>query len=141
MPPQSQSARELARRLLAREAPDDAGPDDLAAAERVCQRVSENLSRWVGADGCHALFARALALAQLEHPVLKGVRRAAQPPTCLEGLAESAHTHDARTAAEGVVAILTALIELLGRLIGDDMAMSLVEQSVPVRATGAEAAP
>lgn len=126
----------MARRLLAREAPSDGVPDDLAAAaERICQRLSEHLSRWVGADGSHALFARALARAQVEHPVLKDVRRPVRSTVCLEGLAESARTHGAGAAAEGVVSILTALLEVLGRLIGDDMAMSLVEQSVPAHAS------
>ena len=131
-PPQLRTAQELARRLLARDAPGEDAPHAVAAAtDRVCGRVSENLSRWVGIDGTNALFARALARAQAEHPALANVRYSRQSAVCLEGLAESAHIHGASAAADGVAAILTALIELLGRLIGEDIAMRLVDQSVP----------
>ena len=72
------------------------------------------------------------------------MRYSPQSAVCLERLAESARIHGADAAADGVAAILTALIELLGRLIGPDIAMRLVEQSVPAdasdraRATGEE---
>lgn len=93
--------------------------------------MSENLSRWVGVDGSTALFARAIAEAKLEHPALSNVRYSRHSSVCLDGLAESAQIHGSRAAAEGVTAVLTALIELLGRLIGEDLAIRLVEQSVP----------
>jgi len=144
-PPQSRTAEELARRLLARDEPGEDAPDTVAAAtERVCRRVSANLSRWFGIDGTNAVFARALARAQAEHPALANVRISRESAVCLEGLAESAHIHGADATADGVAAILTALIELLGRLIGEDIAMRLVEQSVTAaapdeaRATGQE---
>lgn len=144
-PPQSRTAEELARRLLARDAPAEAAPDAVAAAtERVCGRLSANLSRWFGIDGTNALFARALVRAQADHPALANVRYSRQSAVCLEGLAENARIHGADAAAHGVAAILTALIELLGRLIGQDIAMRLVEQSVPAdapddpRTTGGE---
>ena len=133
----SQPARELARRLLGRE-PDAAdGPDALSAAvSQACERVLENLSRWVGIDGAAALFARALTHAQAEHPVLQRVRFSPRSSGCLDGIADSAATHGASAVAQGVAGILIALIELLGRLIGDDMAMQLIEQSVPASAPG-----
>ena len=82
--------------------------------------------------------------AQADYPALATVRYSPQSAVCLERLAESARIHGADAAADGVAAILTALIELLGRLIGPDIAMRLVEQSVPAdasdraRATGEE---
>ena len=82
--------------------------------------------------------------AQADYPALANVRYSPQSAVCLERLAESARIHGADAAADGVAAILTALIELLGRLIGPDIAMRLVEQSVPAdasdraRATGEE---
>ena len=85
--------------------------------------------------------------AQADHPALASVRYSRQSAICLERLAESARTHGADAAADGVAAILTALIELLARLIGQDIAMRLVEQSVPpdapdeARATGEENQP
>ena len=133
--PHSRTAQELARRLLAREAPAEGAPDAVAAAtEQVCGRVSANLSRWFGIDGTDALFARALVQAQADHPALANVRYSHQSAVCLERLAESARIHGTNAVADGVAAILTALIELLGRLIGQDIAMRLVEQSVPADA-------
>jgi hypothetical protein len=130
-PPQSPTAEELARRLLAREEPAEGAPDTVAAATgRVCGRVSTNLSRWFGIDGTNALFARALVRAQADHPALATVRYSRSSAVCLDGLPESVRVHGAEAAAGGVAAILTALIDLLGRLIGPDLAMRLVEQSV-----------
>jgi hypothetical protein len=131
-PSQSRTAEELARRLLALETPAEDVPEAVvSAADRVCGRVSANLSRWFGLDGTNALFARALVRAQADHPALATVRYARHATACLEGLAESARIHGADAAADGVAAILTALIDLLGRLIGQDIAMRLAEQGVP----------
>ena len=131
IPPQSRTAEELARRLLAGDAPAEHAPDAVAAAaERVCGRVSANLSRWFGTDGTDALFTRAVVRAQAEHPALANVRYSRQSPLCLQGLPETARTHGAAAADDGVAAILTALIELLGRLIGQDIALRLVEHSL-----------
>ena len=128
----SQPARDLARRLLGREADAAGAPDALAAsATRACERLLENLSRWVGIDGADALFSRALIHAQARHPALGAVRFDPRAEVCLEGIAESARTHGTAAAAQGVAGILTAVIELLGRLVGDDLAMQLVEQSAP----------
>lgn len=134
--PQAQPARDLAHRLLGPEAGAAGAPDALAAsATRACERVLENLSRWVGIDGADALFARALTRAQTQYPALGVVRFGPRSEICLEGIEESARTHGAAAAAEGVAGILTALIELLGRLIGDDLATQLVQQSLPDRPT------
>jgi hypothetical protein len=144
-PPESRTAEELARRLLARDAPAEDAPDAVAAAtERVCGRVSANLSRWFGIDGTNALFARALVRAQADHPALANVQYAHRSAVCLERLADSARIHGASAAVDGVAAILTALIELLSRLIGQDIALRLVEHSLQadaaadVRETGEE---
>ena len=96
--------------------------------------MSANLSRWFGIDGTNALFARALVRAQADYPALANVRYSHQSAVCLERLAESARLHGADAAADGVAAILTALIELLGRLIGEDIAMRLLEPSGPASA-------
>jgi hypothetical protein len=128
----------LARRLLARDALAEDGPDAVAAAtEQVCGRLSANLSRWFGIDGTNALFARALARAQADHSVLTNVRYSRQSAVRLQQLAENARIQGADSAVEGVAAMLTALIELLGRLIGPDIAMRLVEHSLPPEAPDA----
>jgi hypothetical protein len=140
--PAGSSARELATRLLTHETSVPQGPDTAVAADRVCRRVSDELARWVGNDGCRALFARALASAQAGggHPALEMVRISVGSAYCLDGLADSATRHGVPAATDGAAAVLAALIELLGHLIGDDMALNLLEQSAQARAPTASRA-
>jgi hypothetical protein len=79
-----------------------------------------------------------VAQARSDHPALDGVeiRSAAEPR--FEGLAESIGRHGADALTEGMVAILMTFIELLGRLIGEDMALKLIDQSMPSRGPGAD---
>jgi hypothetical protein len=129
--PGSAAARELAVRLLTREG--SPRSDTADAPDRVCAGVSDELSRWIGRDGCRALFARALATAQADggHPVLDLVRVSTGSVSCLDGLAEGAARCGSDAATAGATAILSALIELLGHLIGEDMALSLLAQTAP----------
>jgi hypothetical protein len=131
--PASAAARELAIRLLTREGSGPPRSDTVDSPDRVCAGVSEELSRWIGRDGCRALFARALATAQADggHPVLDLVRVSTGSVSCLDGLAEGAARCGSDAATAGAAAVLSALIELLGRLIGDDMALSLLAHSAP----------
>jgi hypothetical protein len=116
------------------------------AASRICDQLYWDFSRWIGTDGCHALFARALARAQHDHPALNDIHLG-RSDSCLDGVAESVQAHGASAVAEGLEEMLVALIELLGRLIGDDMASKLIEQSVardtqdPARPQAGRAAP
>ncbi len=138
--PLSDVAREIANRLFAREL---AGTSDdaarVAAAERICLRVSEGLSRWFGTFGSRALIARALVRAQASHPALAAVTSADEPAPCLSGLAESARAHGAQAATDGVITLLAALADLIGRLIGDDLAASLLDQSAIVQPINGQA--
>jgi hypothetical protein len=122
--------RELAHRLVAPQI-STGGAKDLssAAASRICEHLYRDLSRWIGTDGCHALFARALLRTQSGHPALRDIRLGGGSDSCLEGVPESVKVHGASAVGEGLEAMLVALIELLARLIGDDMATRLIEQS------------
>lgn len=53
----------------------------------------------------------------------------------LEGVAENSAAHGDAATAEALESVLVHLIELLGRLIGDEMAAKLIERSIatPVR--------
>ena len=129
-------AHELAHHILARElSPGDPITAVMVAqaAERAFQRLSDNLMRWVGAEGTHALFTRALTLAQAQNPALRTVPPPARSALFLDEFAK-AHDGDARAVTEGVVLILTALIELLSRLVGNDLAVRLVRETAPGRA-------
>jgi hypothetical protein len=93
--------------------------------------VSDELARWLGRDGCRVLVARALTVVRAQgYPALDGVHISVQSGHWLDGLGDAAARHGTPAATEAAGAVLAALIELLGRLIGDDMARSLLDRSV-----------
>lgn len=143
MAPTSPSPRTVAQRLLARgRAPGAAAAeasDPVAATDEVCRQLAHELSRWFGPFGYHALLSRALAQARGGHPALDNVQiRSAADPS-LEGLANSIERHGTDATTEGIVAMLMAFIDLLSRLIGEDMALKLIDQSVQDRGADADA--
>ncbi|MEP6764618.1 MAG: hypothetical protein ABJB66_09925 [Gemmatimonadaceae bacterium] len=93
-------------------------------AEAVLSAVAVDLRRWVGAEGYFALLTRATAMTIAEHPVLKGISVLA----IVEEPAPNGRQYTFDDYANGVVALLATMMELLGRIIGDDMAVQLVEQ-------------
>jgi hypothetical protein len=125
-----------ARRLLASDAPPEGKdtPAAIAAAlQRTCLRVGGNLRDSFGDDGCNALFARAAARAEAQHPTLKDLRRADHDTIHLEGVAGSAALHGVVPVSAAIEALLAALIDILSRLIGDDMATQLIDHEGPRR--------
>lgn len=130
MPSDSPTARDLARRLIERE-PASAGTldDTVGAAHGATERVYRELTQWVGSSGCQALFVRALSDAKSNHPALRGVRVNPNGNDRIEGIAEAARTAGASPTAAGLEDLLRILIDLLGRFIGEDMAVRLVTGS------------
>ncbi|HKV74129.1 MAG TPA: hypothetical protein VJN95_06395 [Gemmatimonadales bacterium] len=130
MTAESRPAMEAARRLWVRASGGGTEPEVVAAAlERLCGGLSEALGRWIGSEGYHALLDRALALARLEHPVLRGLSALGGEEGAV--MAE-VRSHGAEEVVAGLVALVATLIGLLGRIIGEDLAAHLVEQiSVP----------
>ena len=125
----STTTTDLIRRALARETNGDrSAPVVAAAAETVCAQVIEGLSRWFGPYGSHALVARALASVQPRHPPLSGVTLTEGHR--LQGLQSTGPRYDDEAVIEAVVAMMGAVGELLGRMIGDDLAASVLEQSI-----------
>jgi hypothetical protein len=123
------TASEVVSRLIARESSGTADPNPAAIAATVLQHISADLSRFIGSDGCHALLLRAHAHAHEVHPALKNISISAQPNLSVHGVPESIQSHGAAEIAAGLESTLVAVIELLGRLIGDELAMKLVEQN------------
>ncbi|MBA3671063.1 MAG: hypothetical protein H0W68_03440 [Gemmatimonadaceae bacterium] len=105
----------------------------LAAAELLCARLVDGLARWFGGDGARTLVTRALARVQPTHPPLVsltlGARAESPTAPCLIGLAESARVHGATNVSVGFVALLGALTEALCRLLGTELAVSILEQT------------
>jgi len=122
---------QLARRLISIRRSEHAGADTPArAAAAACDHLYRELSRWVGRDGCHALFARALSEARTDGSALEGIHLRAGSDPYVDGAAETIMAHGDAATAEGLESMLVRLVELLGRLIGDDMAVKLIEQSL-----------
>lgn len=135
--PDQSGARQIARRLISLGGAEQRGsrtaPQAVFAAGEYLYR---DLSRWLGPDGCHALFRRALAEALTDYPVLGQIQLRARSEPYLEGVAETIMAHGAAATAEALESMLVRLIELLGRLIGDDMATKLIEGSLAEPARG-----
>jgi hypothetical protein len=131
LPRDPQAARQIARHLIDNRRPDRASADTAArAAASACEHLYRELSRWVGPDGCHALFTRALAQAQVEYPALGQIQLHAQSEPYIDGVAATIMANGDAPTAEALESMLVRLVELLGRLIGDDMAMKLIERGL-----------
>jgi hypothetical protein len=124
-------ARQVARRMIDNQRSERAnGHTPARAAAAACDNLYRELSRWVGPDGCHALFTRALAETRTEYPAaLVQIQLRARSEPYIDGVAETIMAHGDPVTAEALESMLVRLVELLGRLIGDDMAMKLIEQS------------
>jgi hypothetical protein len=106
------------------------------AAATACDNLYRDLSRWVGSDGCHALFTRALAEARTEYTTLDEIQLRPRSEPYVDGVAEAIMAHGDPATAEGLESMLVRLVELLGRLIGDDMARKLIDQSMTASESG-----
>ena len=134
MQPISPASRAVAQRLLAMASTSsdarDESLDPVAGADRVGRALATTLSRWFGPYGYHALLSRALAVARQTHPALAQVRVRGPADPTLEGLSDAARAHGQQESVAAFTSVLAAVTELLGRLIGEDMAVQLMEQAV-----------
>jgi hypothetical protein len=120
-------AAETARQLWAHEGLDARAPEEMAAAaEQGCARLRAGLTRWIGSDGYRALVDRGLEQARAEHPALAGLQCQAGD---VQGVAAMVGVHGAAQVREGILALVALLIDLLSRVIGEEIAVRLVEQA------------
>jgi hypothetical protein len=124
------SGRAFAQRLITRSHSGSGTKSSADSAAAAVERLYLDLSRWVGLDGCHALFTRALAEAREEHQALAGVTLHVRSTHYLQGIAEAVERDGPEKTATGLESMLVTLIELLGRLIGNDMASNLIERGL-----------
>jgi hypothetical protein len=125
--PRSAAANAAARDLWARCAGDASAPEEVAAAaERMGAELSAVLGRWIGAEAYRVLLERALVLARTEHPALGGLSRLGGDGP---GATAAVRAQGSDEVAAGLMALVSGLIELLGRIIGEEMAVRLVEQT------------
>lgn len=95
-----------------------------AAADRLCLQLHAGLSRWIGVEGYRTLQDRALREVIAEHPALSELSFGGDDVVIT---LEAVREHGAKEVANGMVAFVARVIELLGRIIGDEMALRLVE--------------
>jgi hypothetical protein len=126
LPPQT---RDLALRLLAREntAAESSEPTEFAAF-RVCETLRQPLITLAGVAGFRSLISRALTLAKAEAPGLSAVQVAADGS--LKGLDELRPQIDADQAVEAGIILITQLVGLLVRVVGEAMTLQLVTSEI-----------
>jgi hypothetical protein len=118
----SPQIRELARRLLAREAAgDDPSGPDISAGFRVIDKLRRPLSALAGTAGFRALLARSLTLAKAQVPALGAVRIKAEGS--LEGFGDLGNQDQL---AEAEVMLIAQLLELLVVLIGQSLTLNII---------------
>ena len=84
----------------------------------------------MGPEGCNALFTRGLTQGRAKHPALAAINLRVRSESYVEGVAEATMAHGDAAASRALEAMLTFVIELLARLIGDDMATKLIQRSM-----------
>ena len=120
-------ATEAARQFWAHDGLTAGAPEEMAeAAEQGCARLRGVLTRWIGSEGYRVLVDRALAEARAEHPAIADLQCTGGD---VEGVGAAVGVHGGAEVREGILALVARLIDLLSRLIGEDMATRLVEQA------------
>ncbi len=127
----SPATRQLAHRLLTREAGGQTAPEALAAAtERICQRLRRRLISLIGPLGFAALYTRALHLARQEYPSLTLVEFRDGTEVRLIGLQQfAANVRDPVQAQAALAAILAQFISLLIAFIGEDLSLRFIDEA------------
>jgi hypothetical protein len=126
LPPQT---RDLAQRLLAcQNATGKTSEPTEFAAFRVCETLRQPLCALAGVAGFRSLLSRALTLARAEAPSLGAVQVAADGS--LEGLDELRPQTDTDQAREAGIVLITHLLGLLVRVVGEAMTLQLVTSEI-----------
>lgn len=134
----SLTSSDVARRILARDAltagheTGNATPETaILALQRSCTRVTDALRDSMGDAGCAALLTRALARTEGAHPVLKDLRSRADEGIRVDRIPASAVAHGIDKVTAAIEALFTTVIDILIRLIGDDMTIRLLDHDGP----------
>lgn len=120
------STSDAARHLWTRAGGDSRQAADVAdAVEYVRKALRMGLGRWIGAEGYRALLERGRKQVREEHPALDGLAGLSEVEPVSAAAVEA---QGAEAVAAGMVALLSTMTGLLGRIIGEEMAVRLVEQ-------------
>ena len=106
------------------------GSNRASDAAAAAEDLYRSLAGWIGSDGCHALFARARAEAEVTHPSLGAMQIHERARPYVTGVVESVSNYGDAATADAIQSMIALTIEILGRLIGVDMATNLIERSL-----------
>ena len=122
---------EAARQLLASEGTPGAPMADRVA--RASERLTVHLARLVGLTGIKTLFHRSLMLASAKFPWLVDAEGGKSGPgeDPFEALRERLVPQDPDAAVDAFVLVLSTFVELLGRLIGENLVWRLLHEVWP----------
>jgi len=98
--------------------------DVLVICELLLTRLEARLRRWIGAEGYASLLSRSVAESIHDQPALTTIPNLVADET--ETAAMTANENEQRDA---VLALLVTMMQQLGGIIGDNMAIRLIEQS------------
>jgi hypothetical protein len=126
------SANTHVRQALASVLRQEAGQDAdssavVAAASRLFDRLTRELTPLVGAGGADAITTRSLHLARREFPWLPELSASGDSDGLSAGSELRLERHDAAAVADATVAALAALVALLVGLIGQGLTSGLVQ--------------
>ena len=126
LPPQT---RDLAQRLLGyQNAAGKTFESKEFAAFRVCETLRQPLITLAGVAGFRSLLSRALTLAKAEAPILSAVQVAADGSLqALDGLRPQV---DADEAGDAGIILITQLLGLLVRVVGEAITLQLVTSEI-----------
>lgn len=99
----------------------------VTALQQTCLRVFTNIRDALGQGGASALLGRALARNGSSHPVLYAIVRLDEGGVSVDGLAASVEGNGVSAVTAAIEVLLATLVEFLGRLIGEDMAVRLMD--------------
>ena len=101
--------------------------DPAARLEYRCRRITTSLRETLGADGASALISRAMATCEPQYPVVKLLGGGDGREIELDGVPAAVARHGLDATEAGVDAMVASLAAILGKLIGEDMTMRLLE--------------
>jgi hypothetical protein len=127
--PTPSTSAETARRVLERTRSADGSPD-VNALWRACANITESLREALGDDGSDALMTRALTRTAEVHPAA-GEWQLRDGDLPLDTLRAAAKAHGITTVASAIETLIAALVEVLVRLIGEEMTIRLIQLDGP----------
>ena len=113
--------------MLAADTPPGASDPEIVAVglRKTCTRIAGGLRNALGTDGSNALLVRALARTESQHPLIADLRRSSEGNISFDALVKSVDEHGIGPVTAAVEALLAALVDILVRLVGEEMTARL----------------